>query len=114
MLAPAWPLGLRLALAIGLEATWEIVENTPMLMERYREGALAQGYFGDSIINSVMDTLAMATGFVLARLLPAWVTVALALAIELFTGAMVRDNLTLNIIQLLHPTDAIPRWQVGK
>ena len=114
LLAPAWPLGVRFALAIGLEATWEIVENTPMLMERYREGALAQGYFGDSIINSVMDTLAMATGFVLARLLPPWATVTLALAMELFTGATVRDNLTLNIIQLLHPTDAISRWQVGK
>jgi hypothetical protein len=104
---------LRFVLAIGLEAGWEIIENSPLIMDRYRQSALAQGYFGDSVINFVSDTLAAVLGFVLARTLPVWSIVALAIAMELFTGYMIHDNLTLNIIQLIHPSDAISRWQAG-
>jgi len=111
LIAPRAPFGVRLVVALGLEAGWEIFENTPFIIDRYRQQALAQGYIGDSVINSVFDTLAMALGFVLARILPAWVTVALALTMELFVGAMIRDNLTLNIIQLLYPSAAISSWQ---
>jgi hypothetical protein len=105
---------MRFALAVGIEASWEILENTPWLVERYRQGALARGYSGDSVLNSVADTFAMAFGFVLARVLPVWTTVALALGMELFTLTMIRDNLALNIIQLLYPTDTISRWQTGE
>jgi hypothetical protein len=111
--APRMSFGVRLAIAIGLEAGWEIIENTPFVMDRYRQSALARGYFGDSIINSVFDTLAAAFGFVLARQLPVWSIVALAITTELFAGYMIRDNLTLNIIQLIYPTGAISDWQAG-
>ncbi len=113
LIAPKLPLATRFAIAIGLEAAWEIAENSTMIIERYREQALAQGYFGDSIVNSVTDTLAAALGFALARLLPVKASIALAIALELFAGYMIRDNLTLNIIQLIHPVEAISRWQAG-
>ena len=92
---------------------WEILENTPMIIDRYRETALAQGYFGDSVINSIFDTLAAAFGFFIARTFPVRLTVALVVALEVFVGYMIRDNLTLNIIQLLSPSEAISRWQAG-
>jgi hypothetical protein len=110
---PATPIGLRFALAVGLEASWEIFENTPLIINRYRESALAQGYFGDSVINSICDTLASAFGFVLAWLLPVWAIVVTVLATELISAYMIRDNLVLNIIQLIHPSEAISRWQLG-
>jgi hypothetical protein len=113
LIAPRSPIGLRFALAVGIEAGWEILENSPIIIERYRATALAQGYAGDSIVNSVCDTLAMALGFLLARKLPAAVVVVLAVAEELIVGFVIRDNLTLNIIQLIHPFAAISRWQAG-
>jgi hypothetical protein len=114
LIAPRAPFALRLVLALGLEAGWELLENSPIIIDRYRQQALAQGYSGDSVINSVFDTLAMVLGFVLARLLPVWVTVALTAAMEIFVGFMIRDNLTLNLIQLLYPSETISRWQSEK
>jgi hypothetical protein len=114
LMARRTPIGLRLVLAVVLEAGWEILENSPIIIERYRQSALAQGYAGDSVINSVSDTLAMVIGFALARVLPVRLTIALTVAMELFVGYMIRDNLTLNIIQLLHPSEAISRWQAGR
>ncbi|MCZ8548148.1 DUF2585 family protein [Mesorhizobium qingshengii] len=113
LIAPRLPFGLKLSLAIGLEATWEVVENTPFVIDRYRQSALAQGYFGDSVVNSVADTFAATFGFVLARILPVWSTVVLVIGMELFAAFMIRDNLMLNIIQLIHPSEAISRWQMG-
>jgi hypothetical protein len=114
LVLPRAPVGLRLALAVGIEVTWEIVENTPMIIERYRQAALAQGYVGDSVLNSLSDTLSMVVGFLLAHRLPAWASVAIVVGLELFTGAMIRDSLTLNIIQLIAPNDTISRWQTGR
>ena len=111
--APRSQIGLRFALAVGLEAGWEVVENTPFIIDRYRQLALAQGYVGDSIINSVGDTLAAAFGFTLARVLPSLSSVTLVIAMELFVGYMIHDNFTLNIIQLIHPSEVISRWQAG-
>ena len=113
LVAPRASFALRLVLAIGLETSWEIIENTRFIIDRYRQSALAQGYFGDSVVNSVSDTIAAVFGFVLARMLPVWPTVVLALAIELFVGFMIHDNLTLNIIQLIYPNDLISHWQAG-
>jgi len=113
LIAQRAPIGLRFAIAVGLEVGWEILENTPLIMDRYRESALAQGYYGDSIINSVSDTLAMSFGFFLARKQPVWLTIVLTIAMELFVGYMIRDNLTLNIIQLIHPNATLSRWQAG-
>jgi hypothetical protein len=114
LVARRTPIGLRLVLAVVLEVGWEILENSPIIIERYRQQALAQGYVGDSVINSVSDTLAMVFGFWLARLLPVRLTIALTLAMELFVGLMIRDNLTLNIVQLIHPSEAISHWQAGR
>jgi hypothetical protein len=113
LILPHAPFITRLTLVFGIEAAWEIVENTPFIIDRYRQSALARGYVGDSVINSVADTLATAFGAVLARLLPVWLSVASVAAVELFLAYVIHDNLTLNIIQLVHPTDAISRWQAG-
>ncbi|WP_026790301.1 DUF2585 family protein [Pleomorphomonas oryzae] len=106
-----WSPVLAVALALGIEVAWELIENSPLVIERYREQALAQGYSGDSILNSLCDTLAMLAGFFLAARLPWRASIALALAAELFTGLMIRDNLTLNVVQLLVPNKAISAWQ---
>jgi hypothetical protein len=113
LLLRRFSVGVRLVAATIVEAAWEVAENTPLVIDRYREATIALDYFGDSVVNSASDIAFMALGFVLAMRLPVWVTVALALALELFTGLMVRDNLTLNVIMLLWPLDAIRAWQGG-
>lgn len=110
---PKMPVAPRFAIAVGLEAGWEILENTPMVINHYRKQALAQGYVGDSILNSVCDNLAMIGGFLFARRAYAWVTVGLVVALELFTLVCIRDNLTLNIINLIYPIESLNRWQGG-
>jgi hypothetical protein len=105
------PFGIALLLAIGLEAAWEIAENTDMIIDRYRATTIALDYYGDSVINSVSDIFAMIVGFVLARLWPVWLTLLAALVMEAFVGFWIRDNLILNIIMLIHPIDAINQWQ---
>jgi hypothetical protein len=108
-----WPLGARLAAATLLEASWEILENTDMVINRYREATIALDYYGDSVINSVSDILAMIGGFLLASRLRVWIVVVLAVTMELVVGYLIRDNLTLNIVMLLHPMEWIRRWQTG-
>ncbi|MEZ0172002.1 DUF2585 domain-containing protein [Microvirga sp. TS319] len=105
------PLGVAFLLALGLEAAWEIVENTNMVIDRYRATNIALDYYGDSVINSLSDISFMALGFFLARTFPVWLTVAAAVLMELFVGYWIRDNLALNIIMLIYPVEAINRWQ---
>jgi hypothetical protein len=107
----ALPLGLAFLLAVGLESEWEIVENTDAVINRYRATNIALDYYGDSVINSLSDIAAMAAGFFLARTLPVWLTILAALLMELVVGYWIHDNLILNIIMLIHPLDAINRWQ---
>lgn len=113
LLLPRASFATRLVLAVALEAGWEIAENTPMVIDRYRQTALAQGYFGDSVVNSLSDSFAAVIGFVLARLWPVWLGIAVVIAVELSLAYAIRDNLTLNILQLVYPSDAVSRWQVG-
>ena len=108
-----WPLGKRLVFALALEAAWEIFENTPFTIERYRKATIALDYYGDSILNSVCDMLCCALGFVLAWRLPLWTSIALVVAMELFVLYFIRDNLTLNILMFVAPVEAIKRWQQG-
>jgi hypothetical protein len=107
------PLTFRLCLALVIEGAWEIFENTDFIINRYRETTISLDYYGDSVINSVSDVIAMAVGFYAASRLPVWLTIVLALAMELAVGTIIRDNLALNIIMLLHPLDAIKTWQGG-
>jgi hypothetical protein len=113
LIARRWPARRRFLVALAAEVSWEILENTPFIINRYRAATISLDYYGDSVINSVCDTLAMTAGFWLASRLPVRVVVALTIAMEVFVGYAIRDNLTLNIIMLLHPLDAIRRWQGG-
>ncbi len=110
---PKSPLMLRFVAAVGIEVAWEVVENTPAIIERYRSGTISLSYYGDSILNSVTDTLAMAAGFLLASRLPVIASAILIIAFELFTAYWIRDNLTLNVVMLLYPLDAIRDWQAA-
>lgn len=111
-LLPGLPLRVRILFAFGIESAWEIAENTPIVIEHYRQQALAAGYIGDSILNSAMDTLFMAFGFLLTWKMPWWVSLALVLGMELFVLYMIRDNLTLNVVNLLYPIPSLSEWQL--
>ncbi len=104
-------IGFRFTLATLLEAAWEILENSPIIINRYREATIAVGYTGDSVLNSVCDILCMALGFLFARYMPIWASIAIVIFLEIFVGYMIHDNLLLNIVMLVYPLDVIKVWQ---
>lgn len=113
LLLKRWPLGLALCAAIFVEGAWEILENSPVIIDRYREVTISYGYAGDSIINSVFDMVWMILGFFLASRLPWKLTIAIALLFEVFTAYVIRDNLALNILMLVAPIEAVKDWQAA-
>ena len=102
-----------LPIAVVIEASWELLENSPMIIDRYRAVTVSFGYSGDSIVNSMADIGWMAAGFWLASKLPPWASIALAIGFELMTLAVIRDNLMLNVLMLVWPLDAVRVWQAG-
>lgn len=113
LIARRVPLGWRLVMATLIEAAWEILENSPMIIERYRAVTISLDYYGDSVVNSVADMLAMVLGFTLARWLPVRVSLALFVLAEVITIWAIRDGLMLNVLMLLWPLEAVRVWQAG-
>ena len=111
LVARRMPVEWRFLAALSVEAAWELIENTPMVIDRYRTATAALGYSGDSMINSLSDIAMMALGFLAARKLPLWASVALLIALELVPLFVIRDNLFLNVWMLLAPSDAVRAWQ---
>lgn len=107
------PIRTRVVVALGLECAWEVFENTDAVIQRYRAATVSLGYYGDSVLNSLGDILAAALGCALAAWLPIRLLVAGIVLLEAILAVWIRDNLTLNILMLLHPIEAIRRWQVG-
>ena len=105
------PVEWRFLAAVAIEAAWEVIENTPFVIDRYRQTTAALGYSGDSILNSVSDMLMMCMGFVLARKLPTPAAVVLLVVLEVVPLFVIRDNLTLNIWNLIAPNPSIAAWQ---
>jgi uncharacterized protein DUF2585 len=103
----------RFFLAVILEAGWELLENSPLIIERYRGATIALGYVGDSVINSLSDIVMMCLGFLVAFRVRPWTSLGILLAMEAGCALWVRDNLTLNIIMLIHPIEAIKAWQMA-
>ena len=105
--------GWRLVIAMAVEAAWEIAENTDAVIDRYRAATIALDYYGDSVVNSLADLAAMVLGFGLARVLPVWISVGLAVGAEAVTIWLIRDGLALNVLMLLWPLEAVRAWQAG-
>lgn len=103
----------RLTIATVIESAWEILENSEAVIERYRSVTISLDYYGDSVINSVADIVAMILGFFLARVIPVWASAAIIIFFEALTTWLIRDGLALNILMLLWPLDAVKAWQAG-
>jgi hypothetical protein len=113
LVARHWPVEWRFVIASLIEAGWEVIENTPMVIDRYRATTAALGYTGDSVINSLSDIAMMMLGFLLARKLPLWAAIAVLIALEIIPLFAIRDNLTLNVWALIAPNHAVQAWQTA-
>jgi hypothetical protein len=113
LVARKLPVRYRFLMALAVEAGWELLENSPLIIHRYREATIALGYAGDSVLNSLSDILMMTLGFLFAYRARPWMSVVAVIVMEVGCALWVRDNLTLNIIMLIHPVEAIKAWQMA-
>lgn len=107
------PLAWRLVIAVMIEGSWEVAENSTYVIQRYREATISLDYFGDSIINSISDITCCATGFVIAYKLRFWRSLVLFVVTETALIFWIHDSLVINIIMLIYPIEAIKHWQMG-
>jgi hypothetical protein len=114
LLAPRLPLLWRLAFSLTIEAAWEVIENSPAIIERYRQATLALGYQGDTVVNSLADILCCGIGFALAHRLGFRRSLAVFILTEVILILWIRDSLILNVLMLLYPIEAIKNWQMGQ
>jgi hypothetical protein len=113
LVARKLPVRQRFFIALLIEASWEMLENSPIIINRYRAATIALGYSGDSILNSLSDILMMSLGFLLACRMKLWMSVTAVVLMEVGCAILVRDNLTLNVVMLIHPIEAIKQWQMA-
>jgi hypothetical protein len=113
LIARKWPVEWRFLTALLAEAAWEVTENTPFVIDRYRAATAAAGYTGDTVLNSMSDIIMMCVGFLAARKLPWWASIMLLAVLEVVPLLVIRDNLTLNVWMLLAPSDALRAWQAA-
>lgn len=114
LLLPRSSMPFRTVAAVVMEVVWEIVENTSIVIDRFRQTGVGYGYSGDSIVNSISDTLAMLCGFFISNVLPSPLIAAYAVFTELLCAYQIRDNFALSVIQLIHPFESISNWQTDK
>jgi hypothetical protein len=114
LIVPSLSFQWRFSLAVLIESLWEVIENSAIVIDRYREATLALGYEGDTIINSIGDIAACALGFILAHYLRLRWSTLLFIAVELVLLVWIKDSLLLNIIMLIYPVEAIRAWQMGQ
>lgn len=113
LLRPRWSIGWRFTGSIALASFWEVLENSPLIIGRYRESTMSLDYLGDSVINSMADIGACALGFVVARRVGLWWSCLIFIAVELLMLAWIKDNLTLNVLMLVYPVPGIREWQAA-
>ncbi len=107
------PFAWRMVMGLAIEAFWEIIENTSLVIDRYRESTMALGYNGDSIGNSVGDIACFALGFAFASRLRWYWSAGFFVVTEVVLLFTIRDNLTLNVLMLLWPVEAVKQWQTA-
>ncbi|MFM9957294.1 MAG: DUF2585 family protein [Phycisphaerales bacterium] len=108
-----FPMLWRFFTAIFLASAWEVAENSTWIIERYRTVTMSLEYMGDSVLNAVADVVCCGTGFWVARRIGVMWSLAILLVIELALLFFTRDNLTLNVLMLISPVDAVKQWQMG-
>lgn len=111
LIARRLPLKYKFLWALLLEWGWELLENSPIIINRYREATIALGYVGDSILNSVCDIGMVIIGFIIARLSRVWISILVIIVFEIGCLFWIRDNLTLNVLMLVYPMESIKIWQ---
>lgn len=98
---------------MALEGLWEILENSNLIIQRYREATISLDYLGDSVINSVGDLVSCGLGFALARRLGLRCSVIVFLLTEAMLLLWIKDDLFLNVVMLIYPLEIIKAWQMG-